>query len=124
MSHIKDKDSFGNFPEKSPDRSSNDCGTSMNSDLRDKFIKGKKDKKSQGYRNEVLNEKVIGKRDNVRVYVFGDYWTLSYRPMDACPDGCYEKSNEHDDSDAEHDKVFHQAVVKKGFLVVSLEDKI
>ncbi len=124
MSHIKDKNSFGNFPEKSPDGSGNDCRASMNSDLRDEFIKGKEDKKSQGQRNDVLNEKVIGKRDNLRVYVIGDDRALSNGAMDACPDGCYEKSNEHDDSDAEHDKVLHQTVVKKGFLVVGLEDKI
>ena len=71
-----------------------------------------------------MNEKVIGKRDNLRIDVIGDDWTLSNCAMDAGPDGCYEESNEHDDSDAEHDKVFHEAVVKKGFLVVCLEDNI
>ncbi len=71
-----------------------------------------------------MNEKVIGKRDNLRIDVIGDDRALSNCAMDACPDGCYEESNEHDDTDAEHDKVLHQAVVKKGFLVVCPEDKI
>ena len=71
-----------------------------------------------------MNEKVIGKRDNLWINVIGDDRTLSNRTMDPCPDGCYKESDEHDDSDAEHDQVFHQAVVKEGFLVVSLEDEI
>ena len=46
------------------------------------------------------------------------------RAVEGCPYGGDRQGNQHDDSDNEHDQVLHQAVVEKGFLILSFEDEV
>jgi len=92
--------------------------------LRDKFIKRKQNKKSQSERNKILEKKVIGKRNNLRIYVLCDHGAFSYRGLHACPDEFHKERDQHDDSDDEHDEILHETVVKKGFLVVSFKNEV
>lgn len=124
MGHIKGKKSFEDFPEKGAYHSRYKCCLCMDLDLGDKFIQGEENKESQGKRNKVLNQKIINKRDNFGINVISHDCACFYRPMYHCPDSSYRKRNQHDDPDDEHNQVFHDAIVKKGFLVCGLEYKI
>jgi len=124
MSDIEGKNSFKNFPEDSADRSCYGSSLSVDFDLWDKLIEGKEDKKSESEGDEVLDQKVISIRENFGIDMIGDKSTFFNCPMNGCPDGCYRQRKEHDDTNGEHDDVFHQPVVKKRFLIISFEDEI
>jgi len=124
MRHIKSEDPFESFEEKGAESGCDNSGSSMDFYLWDKFIQRKKDEKSQCEGNKILNKEIVYKRDEFRIDIIGDKGTFLYRSLDGCPGGCDEERDQHENSDGEHNDVFHDTVVEEGFLVVCLEDEI
>ena len=96
----------------------------MNLDLWNEFIQTEQDEESQGKGDEILNQEIIDQRYSFRIDVVGHDGAFFDAAVDGCPNGCYRKRDQHDDSDGEHDEIFYDSVIEEGFLVVGLEDEI
>lgn len=124
MCHIEGKESFESLPEKGADQSGKGGGSGVDFDLRDEFVEREQNQESQGERDEVLDQKVIDKGDDFGVDVCGHDLAFSNRAVNGRPYGRYRERDEHDDSDDEHNKIFHKAVVEEGFLEAGFEDEV
>jgi hypothetical protein len=124
MGYIKRKDSFENLPEECSDESGNDGAFCVNLNFGNEFIQGKKDEKRQGKRKKILEKKVIYEGDRFGINMVGDIGAFLDGPVDGRPNGCDRQGDQHDNSDEEHDHVFHHTIVKKRFLKVGFEYKI
>ena len=124
MSHIEGKNSLESLPQKSSDQGGDESRLGVHFHFGDEFIERKKHETSQSEGDGVLEEEVVEQGNRFRIDVVGDKGAFLYEPGESRPNGRDGQGDEHKNSDNGHDDVFHEPLVDKGFVEVSLEYEV